>query len=198
MKQYKTIVVDPPWPYKGGGPVGTGGRGKGFERARPSCSSVSIYGSMSIEELKRLRINEIAAERSHLYLWTTNSFILEAHELLKAWGFTYKTMLTWTKVKDDGSPSSKTGYYFRSATEHVLFGVRGNMPLMVTEVVSNAMLHRRLPHSVKPDAFYSMVEEVSMAPRLDVFGRRRRKGWDIFGSVHNDIDLNPDRTIVRG
>jgi len=132
---------------------------------------------------------------SHLYLWTTNAFMVEAHELAAAWGFKQKTVLTWGKVKADGTPSMKTGYYFRGATEHCLFCVRGSLRLAV-DARPTLYLSERLPHSVKPEWFYELVEECSPAPRLELFARPRsplfpkRDGWDVWGNeVESDIEL---------
>jgi N6-adenosine-specific RNA methylase IME4 len=125
-----------------------------------------------------------ADDNAHLYLWTTNGFMREAYDVADAWGFEIKTILTWTKVKGDdpGTPSMKTGYYFRGATEHCLFGVRGSLRLQTRRGVSTAILHPRLPHSVKPEVFYELVEECSPGPYLELFARRTRPGWDVWGN----------------
>jgi N6-adenosine-specific RNA methylase IME4 len=84
----------------------------------------------------------------------------------------------------------KTGYYFRGATEHVVFAVRGSLKLTSTRGVSTAFLHPRTPHSVKPDAFYSLIEECSPGPYLELFARRTRPGWSVWGNqVESDIAL---------
>ena len=115
---------------------------------------------------------------------TTNSFLVEAHEIVGAWGFVPKTVLTWVKVKADGSPSMKTGYYYRSATEHLLFAVRGSLRL-AGPCRPTAYLLPRAPHSVKPDFFYDLIEEQSPGPYLELCARRPRPGWDQWG---NQID----------
>lgn len=150
---------------------------------------------MTMDELKAMPVRDAAAENAHLYLWTTNSFVVEAHELARAWGFEPKTMLTWVKMKDDGQPSMKTGYYFRGATEHCLFCVRGSLRLQ-GEAMPTALLYRRLPHSVKPGRFMDMVEEQSPPPRLEIFARSggplfpKRDGWDTWGNeLPNDVDF---------
>ena len=117
--QYGTIVADPPWPYRGTAVVGNGGRGScGGKAAKFVQVGVrQHYPTMSLEHLAALPVLPLAKEKSHLYLWTTNSFMVEAHALAVAWGFTPKTILTWVKVhkKDPARPSMKTGYYYRSA-----------------------------------------------------------------------------------
>lgn len=142
-------------------------------------------------ELKAMPIPADAT--AHLYLWTTNGFLREAHDLAEAWGFKVKTCLTWGKVKDDGTASMKTGYYFRGATEHCLFAVRGSLPLQVKHGKPTLYLSRRLPHSVKPEWFYALCEECSPGPRLELFARRKRHGWASWGNeVANDVEMpNP-------
>lgn len=184
---FKCIVADPPWPYgtrnaitrtikKDGTPaVGVGDTG---------------YPFMSIEELCQMRVASVADKSSHLYLWTTNAFLREAHDVAEAWGFKVKTCLTWGKIKEDGSPSMKTGYYFRGATEHCLFGVRGSLRLKVNYGKPTLYLSKRLPHSRKPVWFYRLCEEASPGPYLELFARRRRKNWESWGNeIRNTIEL---------
>lgn len=175
---YATVVADPPWPYDtrdaitrtvkndGGVALGVGDTG---------------YEFMSMDDLKKLPVRQRCATNAHLYLWTTNAFMREAHDLAEAWGFKPKTIITWVKVKSDGTPSTKTGYYFRGATEHVLFAVRGSLRLMSSLGEPTALLSPRLPHSVKPPEFFNVVERCSPAPRLEMFARKNRTGWDCFG-----------------
>jgi N6-adenosine-specific RNA methylase IME4 len=124
-----------------------------------------------------------AADNAHLYLWTTNAFMDEAYDVARAWGFTPKTIGTWVKTHqgDTSRVSMKTGYYFRGATEHFLFCVRGSLPLQTKEALPTAYLWHRLPHSQKPDAFYDLVEIASPGPYLELFARRNRLGWDTWG-----------------
>jgi N6-adenosine-specific RNA methylase IME4 len=181
---YGTIVADPPWEYKTPGQIGKTlehrpNRDKG--ESRHGAGSVARYGAMSLDSLKALSVAAIAAESAHLYLWTTNTFMEPAFSVARAWGFDPKTILTWTKIKSDGTPSMKMGFYYRGATEHCLFCVRGRLRL-AGPAASTAILTSRTPHSVKPDAFYSLVELQSPGPRLDMFARRHRVGWDVWGN----------------
>jgi N6-adenosine-specific RNA methylase IME4 len=173
--RYRTIVADPPWPYTGEVPLGitkSGRREKGH---------LSQYGYMPVAEIAALQPD--AANAAHLYLWTTNAFMEAAYEMARAWGFKPKTICTWVKTHQDdvGRVSMKTGYYFRGATEHFLFCVRGSLPLRTERGLPTAYLWPRLPHSVKPDAFYDLVEEASPGPYLEMFSRRARLGWDTYG-----------------
>ena len=176
--RYRTIVADPPWAYPTPGDLG------GMKRdGTPTMGAGSIkrYGGMSLPDLYELA--PPADDNAHLYLWTTNAFMVQAHNLASAWGFNVKTICTWVKTYQ-GDPervSMKTGYYFRGATEHFLFGVRGSLPLQTHDALPTAYLWPRLPHSVKPDAFYDLVEEASPGPYLEMFSRRARLGWDTWG-----------------
>ena len=178
---FKTIVADPPWPYKSPGKIG-GDAHPTKERTEfyGDAGSRVRYGAMSIDDICTIDVR--AADDAHLYLWFTNGFAVEAHKVAEAWGFRPVTILTWTKVKPDGTPSMKMGYYFRGATEHVLFGVRGSLRLRAGRAVPTAFFWPRTPHSVKPDAFYDLVEECSPGPYLELFARRQRIGWHCEGN----------------
>jgi N6-adenosine-specific RNA methylase IME4 len=143
---------------------------------------------MTLAEIAAMPVAGVADKDAHLYLWTTNAFMREAHDLAEAWGFKVKTCLTWGKVKADGTASMKTGYYFRGATEHCLFCVRGSLRLQGMQGRPTLFLSRRLPHSVKPEWLYALCEECSPGPRLELFARRARPGWTVWG---NEVDTEP-------
>ncbi len=188
MTRYRTIAADPPWPYD----VTDGGMLRSSERHRPNVSRHRVVGvgyaghyrAMSLPTLAAMPIRDVSDDNAHLYLWTTNAFMVQAHDLARAWGFTPKTILTWGKVhqKDRARPSMKTGYWFRGATEHIVFGVRGSLRLAGTW--PTLFLWPRIGrHSVKPEAFYDMVEQASPGPYLEVFARPpHRLGWDVWGN----------------
>lgn len=182
MTCYRTIVADPPWPYPSPGGAGPSAiyRPNSHSSELAGPSSRSRYGAMSIEALSALNVP--ADENAHLYLWTTNAFICEAHDIVGAWGFRPITVLTWVKTKQtDGAVSGKIGYYFRGATEHVVFGVKGSLSLQTSDALPTAFLWPRQAHSEKPDAFYDLVEQASPGPYLELFARRARFGWDYWG-----------------
>ena len=92
---------------------------------------------------------------------------------MEAWGFKFVTMLTWVKT------SFGLGTYFRTTTEHALFGVRGRLLTRVRNFGTH-FIAPKTHHSAKPDAFYQMVERTSYPPYLDVFARKRRPGWTVW------------------
>ena len=166
--KYRTLVVDPPWPYR--------------DRSVNGAAEKQ-YVTTPMDEIASIPVGDWADAEAHLYIWTTNAFMVEAHELARAWGFTPKVPLTWTKTHqgDPSRVSMKVGYYFRGATEHLLFCVRGSLPLQTSEGLPTGYLWPRLPHSVKPDAFYDLVEKASPGPYVELFARRARFGWDYWG-----------------
>lgn len=190
MKKFSTIIADPPWPYKTPGRIGASlehrpNRDKTLGAG--NAGSRSRYGAMEIPKLCALAVP--ASDNAHLYLWFTNTFAVEAHTIANAWGFRPMTILTWVKMKPDGSPSMKMGYYFRGATEHVLFAVRGSLRLQTKRALPTAYLWPRLPHSVKPDAFYALVEKASPPDYLEMFARKTRIGWTAWGDQVPDTEL---------
>jgi len=155
---------------------------------------------MSVEEICALPVSTRAADDAHLYLWVTNSMLAEGLRVLKAWGFELKTMITWRK------PKLGLGRYFRSQTEHVLFGVRGKLPLRAQDI-PNFLEAPQGRHSEKPEAFYELVERASPGPYLELFARRGRPGpWTCWGAevgappaIHNSPpEVNPARLLPAG
>jgi N6-adenosine-specific RNA methylase IME4 len=158
--KFRTLCIDPPWDYTGLSIP---------ERARPT------YATMSQKELLALPVGSWAEEEAHLYLWSTNADLPDAFELMERWKFKYITTLTWIK------PTFGLGSYFRTTTEHVLFGVRGRLLTRVRNIGTHFTAPKTY-HSAKPDLFYQMVEQVSYPPCLDVFARKRRRGWTVWGN----------------
>ncbi len=107
-----------------------------------------------------------ASERSHLYLWCPNALLLEALQILQAWGFQYKTNIVWYKIRKDGGPDGRgVGFYFRNVTELLLFGVRGSMrTLKPGRRQVNVVVKRKQEHSRKPEDQYRIIEQCSPGP----------------------------------
>ena len=164
--KYRTIVADPPWAYEDKLTMGSGIKHRG---------AATHYDCLSLEEIAALKVGEWAEPDAHLYVWTTNAFMVEAHELAKAWGFRQRTILTWCKT------SFGMGHFYRNSTEHVLFCVRGSLPTARKDVPTHFTAPRGR-HSAKPESFYDMVETMSPGPYLDVFARRQRMLWDTWGN----------------
>jgi N6-adenosine-specific RNA methylase IME4 len=177
--KYATILADPPWQFSNR----TG-------KVAPEHRRLGRYGTMTIDTIKFLPVSEVAAPQSHLYLWVPNALILEGLEVMKRWGFTYKTNIVWHKVRKDGGPDGRgVGFYFRNVTELVLFGTRGNLRTgRPGRRQVNFLATRKREHSRKPDEIYPLVEACSFGPFLELFARHSRTGWDSWG---NEVDESP-------
>ena len=193
MKRYATIVADPPWDVAAGRSIGRyqveEGRqlfGVVDDAARPLA-----YPSMSAEQIKGLRVADVAADDAHLYLWTTNGYLPAAFDVMEAWGFRYSTTLVWAKNVMGGGLGGAYGI----STEYCLFGRRGS--LKAHGRVGGTWFNWKRPydergkprHSAKPHGFYAMVEEVSPGPYLEMFARDNRLGWDAWGNECLSVDL---------
>jgi N6-adenosine-specific RNA methylase IME4 len=132
---------------------------------------------MSVEEIAALPVRELAAKRAHLYIWTINAYVEETYEIARLWGFKPSTLLTWCK-RPHGIGLGGT---YVLTTEHVLFARRGVLPA-AERVETSWWEWKRGEHSAKPEAFLDMVERVSPEPRLEMFARRNRLGWDTWGN----------------
>ena len=137
-----------------------------------------------------LPVPSLAAARSHLYLWVPNALLPVGVEVMRRWGFTYKTNLVWYKIRKDGGPDGRgVGFYFRNVTELILFGVRGSMrTLQPGRTQVNLFATRKREHSRKPDEMYDVIEACSPGPYLELFARFRREGWSQWGN--EDVEEN--------
>lgn len=184
MKKYKTIVIDPPWKYGKWGKADPAIRPNTIERPMP-------YQTMEIEEIKKLNIKELADENCELYLWTTQKYLPQAFNVLESWGFKYCQTLVWCKT-----PRGKgQGGVYCPTNEFLILARTGKMP-EVERVDSTWFLTKRPHnnHSKKPEFFQDMIEKVSDCPRLEMFARRKREGWDVWGNeVDCDIDIQSEQ-----
>ena len=184
---YDVLVVDPPWAY---GSAGNGSRANGVAEAiyktiGNNGKEINRKTGAGVEAIiDSVPVKEWAARNSHLYLWTTNPKLPFAFAVMSAWGFEYKTTLTWVKTrKAGGVAEGGMGWFYRGATEHVLFGVKGHKPIPPAVRKPNVVLAPATGHSVKPDAFYALLGGIydQEERKIDVFARRKRIGWDAFG-----------------
>jgi len=174
---FSTILADPPWQFQNR----TG-------KMAPEHRRLLRYPTMELEEIKNLPVAELAAAQSHLYLWVPNALVQEGLDVLKAWGFTYKSNLVWFKTRKDGGPDGRgVGFYFRNVTELILFGVRGRMrTLNPGRTQVNLISARKREHSRKPDQIYDLIEDCS--PGLELFARFNRSCWSQWGN--EDVEKN--------
>ena len=176
-KHYRTIYADPPWQFQNR----TG-------KVAPEHKRLSRYETMKLDDIKNLPVADLAEEKSHLYLWVPNALLPDGLEVMKAWGFEYKTNIIWEKVRHDGMPDGRgVGFYFRNVTEILLFGIRGgnNRTLDPARSQVNLIRSTKREHSRKPDEIISLIESCSPGPYLELFARGNRSGWDMWGDQAN-------------
>jgi N6-adenosine-specific RNA methylase IME4 len=130
---------------------------------------------MNIEEIAAMPVKDMAADDAILWLWVTNAHLPVVWPIVDAWGFTYKTMLTWAKDR------MGTGDWLRGKTEHCLMCVRGKPTIVLTN--QTTLLPGPLrKHSQKPDEFYRLVEELCPGSKVELFSRTPRNGWAVHGN----------------
>jgi N6-adenosine-specific RNA methylase IME4 len=166
--KFKTILADPPW------------------ETHQKRGAGNHYDLMSMERIKALPVNSLAAEDAHLWLWCINATLRDGYDVAEAWGFTVRSPLTWIKFH------LGMGHYLRNSTEHLLFATRGKAPVNFRSQPTwiNAPIQ---DHSRKPEEQYSVIERVSDGPYLELFARRRpssRRDWSVWGNqIDSDITI---------
>lgn len=163
--KFGTIYADPPWSY-------------GNQATRAATDN--HYDTMDVPAICELPVAELAADQSHLHLWTTNAFLFEAKTVMEAWGFDYKSVFVWCK------PQMGIGNYWRVSHEFMLLGVRGGLTFADRSQMSWATIDRG-KHSAKPEAVRQRIELVSPGPYLEMFARRASDGWCAWG---NEVSID--------
>ena len=181
-RKFHTILADPPWRF-----INRTGK------VAPEHRRLLRYETMNTADICALPVQTLALEPAHLYMWVPNALLPEGLEVMKAWGFHYKSNLIWHKIrKDGGSDGRGVGFYFRNVTEVLLFGVRGKnaRTLAPGRRQVNMMQSRKREHSRKPDEQYELIEACSRGPFLELFARGTRQGWNYWGNQANS-DYRP-------
>jgi N6-adenosine-specific RNA methylase IME4 len=173
-RRFGAILADPPWQFQNR----TG-------KVAPEHRRLSRYSTLSLSQIKQLPVAHAAAPVCHLYLWVPNALLPEGLEVMKSWGFQYKSNIVWHKIrKDGGSDGRGVGFYFRNVTEVLLFGIRGKhaRTLAPGRTQVNYLCSRKREHSRKPDEQYKLIESCSPGPFLELFARGNREKWASWGN----------------
>lgn len=168
MKKYQIIYADPPWRYD-------------FSKS-DSRKIENQYPTMTVDDICNLPIP--SEDNSALYLWATAPKLLEALQVMKAWGYTYKSQAVWDKQ------TMGMGYWFRGRHEILLVGVKGKFSPPKVKVPS-VFSYKRNKHSKKPA---EVRQYLSVAfpdnSKIELFAREKIEGWEVWGNeVESDIDL---------
>lgn len=173
-KKYKIILADPPWKYND--KLGTNSaKMGGYDK---------YYKGMELKDICNLPIQNLADDNCILFLWATMPKLQEAFEVIKAWGFTYKTTaFTWIKLNPKSNTIFKgVGRWVMGNAELVLLATKGK-PKRISKSISQVIMAKRGKHSKKPDIVYRKIEELmGNLPRIELFARNKRQGWDTWGN----------------
>jgi len=184
---FKAILADPPWRFK------TYDRQEYVLKGRTSNlkgAGSHHYHTMEIEAIKTLPVAELAADDCALFLWITWPNLIDAFDVMFAWGFFYKTCaFCWTKAdagqiemfRDDFDDQMGLGYWTRANSEVCLLGTKGN-PQRLSKGVRQAIIEPRREHSRKPDIVRERIERLVAGPFLELFSRSERHGWRCWGN----------------
>lgn len=166
--RYRAILADPPWNFK--------------TRSQKNQTKGQKYRTMTLADICALPVAELADPKGcALFLWGTAPMLPQALAVMEAWGFSYRSAGAWAKrSKRNNTWAFGTGYLFRSAMEPYLLGVRGR-PKPMAKNVRNLVVEPVRENSRKPEAIYTDVARLFDGPRLDLFSRQERPGWDAFG-----------------
>lgn len=166
---FRVIVADPPWHY-----------GK---RVNDATHRGDLpYPSMATEAICALPVEGVAHDDAILWLWTTNAHMRDAYDVIAAWGFEPKTILTWVKNRIG------LGDWLRGQTEHCILAVRGKPVVTLTN--QTTVIHGPVrEHSRKPDEFYEMVEGLCPGSKVEMFCRTPRDGWARWGAETEKFEV---------
>jgi len=181
QKKYGVIIADPPWAFRNSGITG---------------AAQNHYPTMSTDEICRMPIEGLAATESLLLMWTTWATMPDALSIISKWGFEYKTGFPWLKVQGEPQrnlwgefeyrPVYGMGWWIRGCSEPILIATRGELAPPTDYFLG--ILSRRFRHSRKPENIYQYAE-IFPGPYLELFARRTRLGWDVWGNEVEGVAL---------
>ena len=162
--KYRIIYADPPWEY---GPS----KGPGGGDAKDE------YPTMSFDAICELPVKEISDDRAVLFLWVTTPLIQKGLDVMKAWGFDYKTLFTWDKVR------SFFGHYNAVAQEFLLLGTKGSCLPDCRTLPNSVVRIEKKRHSEKPEEFRQIIETLyKYGNKIELFARKKTEGWEVYGN----------------
>lgn len=170
-KRFPVIYADCPWTFKTYSKKG--------EKKSPS----KHYKTLTIEDICRFPVADVAAKDCLLFLWVYQPLLPEALKVMEAWGFRYVSIgFVWRKLTKHGKEHISTGYYTRAGMEMVLIGRKGNPPRPKNRGIRQVFSSPVREHSRKPDEIYEFIEKMYDGPYLELFARSSyRKDWTKVG-----------------
>lgn len=176
LKKYQVIVIDPPWELK-----------KITHKARPNQVEMD-YPMMSISDISNLKIGELADTNCWCFLWVIQKYLYDSKKILEGWGMNLLLTMVWEKTY--GRSAGMPLYGFRWNGEFILVGYKIKPDMWPKRPLIPAVFSaENIKHSQKPDRFYKMIEPLG-ENRIDIFARRKRDGWDVWGNeVESNVNL---------
>jgi N6-adenosine-specific RNA methylase IME4 len=162
--KYQVIYADPPWKY-------------GNSMPEYFTEQANHYPLMTIDEICNMPIRDISDKNAVLFLWVTSPILEESFEVIKAWGFKYKTSFIWDKIKHN------MGHYSSVRHEILLLCIIGSYPIQISKLYDSVLSLERTEHSKKPDYYYEMIEDLYPdSNKIELFSRNKREGWRVYGN----------------
>ena len=163
--KYRVIYADPPWDYDSS------------PTAKNTATPDLKYPVMSLEDICAMPVNDIADENAVLFLWTTSYHIFQSQAVLDSWGFTYKSMFIWDKVKHN------MGCYNSVRHEILLIATKGSCTPDNLELIDSVQSIERTRHSEKPEEFRKIIETLyKFGNKVELFARKQTEGWEVYGN----------------
>ena len=183
QKRYGVIYADPPWTFST------------FSRKGKGRSAEAHYDCMTLDDIKKLPVADWALDDAVLLMWATDPLLDKALDVIRAWGFTYKTVGFYWVKQNPSTPSYFTGlgFWTRANPEQCLLATRGH-PKRLSAAVKKLVVSPRREHSRKPEAMYGYIESLVEGPYLEMFARTSRPGWDVWGAQAGLFDDGPVAT----
>lgn len=164
-KKYQVVYADPPWP------VGS------IVMDKWESPIEDKYPTMTLDEIKKLPVQNLSAENCSLFLWTTHTFLPDALDVMKVWGFKYFCEIVW----DKGSGWTQNG--FHKKTEQLLYGYKGSINVdQFGEAIPTVFYEKKEDHSRKPEFIRRMIDEKIIGNKIELFARKKTDGWDTWGN----------------
>ena len=167
--KYSVIYADPPWP------VGS------IVMDKWESPIDDKYSTMTIDDIKALPVKDLSHDKCSLFMWTTHTFLPEALEIIKEWGFKYSCCITW----DKGGGWTQFGFHKR--TEFLLYAYKGGINVnQYGNAIPTLITEKKTYHSKKPDSIRDLIRGKTPEPRLEMFARGEYEGWTVWGNEVSD------------
>ena len=164
--KYQVIYADPPWQYNDTCESG----------AIQSRGANKVYPTMTIDQLCDLPISKLSLDNSVLFIWVTSPLLEDVFKIINAWGFKYKSSFIWDKIKHN------LGHYNSVRHELLLIATKGSCVPDNIKLYDSVQSIEKTEHSVKPKAFYEIIETLYNGSKIELFARNKRDGWTSWGN----------------